>query len=264
MKALAVIPTYNERDNLEAIVSEVLSLGEQFNVLIVDDNSPDGTGELADELAAQSFRVHVIHRPEKQGLGTAYVTGFKYALQHGADYIIEMDADFSHDPHRLPGFIDMMGEHDLVIGSRYAKGIAVVNWSLKRLFLSLSANLYARWITGLQLTDCTSGFKCFRREVLESIDLTKVFSNGYAFQVEMNYRAHRQGYRLGELPIVFVDRKVGQSKMSTKIARDAFWHIFKMRMDSMFRPVNFARQQIPTLVAVGPGGDQGNNADHMM
>jgi dolichol-phosphate mannosyltransferase len=229
MKALAVIPTYNERDNLEAIVSEVLSLGEQFNVLIVDDNSPDGTGELADELAAQSFRVHVIHRPEKQGLGTAYVTGFKYALQHGADYIIEMDADFSHDPHRLPGFISMMGDHDLVIGSRYAKGIAVVNWSLKRLFLSLSANLYARWITGLELTDCTSGFKCFRREVLESIDLTKVFSNGYAFQVEMTYRAWRIGHRIKELPIIFMDRTTGDSKMNKRIALEALWIVWWLR-----------------------------------
>ncbi|MEO8285680.1 MAG: polyprenol monophosphomannose synthase [Chloroflexota bacterium] len=259
MKATVVIPTYNERDNLEAIVNEVLGLGEEYHVLIVDDNSPDGTGELADELVSRSSRVEVIHRPQKQGLGTAYCTGFKHALENRSDYIIEMDADFSHDPHRLPDFLAMMGDYDLVIGSRYAKGIAVVNWSIKRLVLSLSANLYARWITGLSLSDCTSGFKCFSRKVLESIDVERVFSNGYAFQVEMNYRAQRQGYRLGELPIIFVDRKVGQSKMSTKIARDAFWHIFRMRATSLIRPVSFARIQISnpnsTLLAATPGSE---------
>lgn len=244
MKAMVVIPTYNERGNIEAIVAAVLALDERFNVLIVDDNSPDGTGEIADQLADASPRVQVLHREQKQGLGTAYLAGFSYALHNGADYVFEMDADFSHDPQRLPDFLDFMESQDLdlVIGSRYVRGLAVVNWSIKRLVLSLSANTYARWITGLHLTDCTSGFKCFKRDVLEAVGQNRVYSNGYAFQVEMNYRAQHLGFRLGEIPIIFVDRQVGQSKMSTKIAREAFWHIFKMRVSSLLRPVNFARQ----------------------
>lgn len=242
MKAMVVIPTYNERDNIEALVLDILALGDDFHVTVVDDNSPDGTGEIADRLACLYPRVHVIHRPEKQGLGTAYVAGFEYALQNAVDYIFEMDADFSHDPQRLPDFLALMDSYDVVIGSRYVKGLAVVNWPLGRLFLSLAANVYARWITGLNLRDCTSGFKCFKREVLESIALLKVYANGYAFQVEMNYRAHRLGYRLGELPIIFFDRHAGQSKMSTRIAREAFWHILKMRVSSLLRPMNFARQ----------------------
>jgi dolichol-phosphate mannosyltransferase len=245
MKTMVVIPTYNERDNIETLVPAILRLGDDFYVTIVDDNSPDGTGEIADQLACLYPHVHVIHRLAKQGLGTAYLTGFTYALQNGVEYIFEMDADFSHDPQSLPEFLALMDTHDVVIGSRYVKGLAVVNWSLRRLFLSLAANLYARWITGLHLCDCTSGFKCFKREVLESIDLSRVYANGYAFQVEMNYRAHRLGYRLGELPIIFFDRHAGQSKMSTKIAREAFWHIFKMRLSSLVRPMNFTRRASP-------------------
>ncbi len=252
MKAMVVIPTYNERDNIEALVQEILALGDEFHITIVDDSSPDGTGEIADRLARRDPRVHVIHRPTKQGLGTAYVAGFKYALRNGVDYIFEMDADFSHDPRSLPDFLTMMDAYDVVIGSRYVKGLAVVNWSLRRLFLSLVANLYARWITGLNLRDCTSGFKCFKREVLESIDLSGVYANGYAFQVEMNYRAHRLGYRLGELPIVFFERQAGESKMSTRIAREAFWHIFKMRIGSLLRPMSFARQPVGhSLMSLG-------------
>ena len=240
MKAMVIIPTYNERDNIEPLVSKILALGENFHITIVDDNSEDGTGDIADGLAETYSRVHVIHRPVKQGLGTAYVTGFKYALQKEAEYIFEMDADFSHDPKSLPDFLSMMDSYDVVIGSRYAKGVAVVNWSLRRLCVSLAANLYARWITGLRLNDCTSGFKCFKREVLRNIDLIKVYANGYAFQVEMNFRAHRLGYRLGELPIIFFDRHSGHSKMSIKIAREAFWHLFKMRISSLLRPMEFA------------------------
>jgi dolichol-phosphate mannosyltransferase len=242
MLAIVVVPTYNERDNIGPLVSAILAHGREFEVVIVDDSSPDGTGELADRLAASDRRVHVIHRPGKQGLGTAYVAGFAEALERGADAIFEMDADFSHDPRLLPEFLAQLDAADVVVGSRYAKGLAIVNWSLRRLVLSLAANRYARLITGLDLRDCTSGFKCFRRDVLESIDLGRVYSNGYAFQVEMNYRAHRLGYRLAEVPIVFFDRHAGQSKMSTRIAREAFLDILRMRVVSLLRPSSFARQ----------------------
>ena len=245
MKAMVIIPTYNERDNIEPLASTILALGEEFHITIVDDNSPDGTGDLADRLAEGCPRVHVLHRPGKQGLGTAYLTGFKYALQQEADYIFEMDADFSHNPKSLPEFLALMDSHDIVIGSRYANGLAVVNWPMRRLFVSLAANQYARWITGLNLHDCTSGFKCFKRDVLRNIDLTKVYANGYAFQVEMNFRARRLGYKLGEIPIIFYERHSGQSKMSITIARQAFWQLFKMRIHSVVRPLEFARSSAP-------------------
>ncbi len=251
MLAMVVIPTYNERENIAAIVNAVLSQGEEFHVTIVDDNSPDGTGIIADQLVGQSRRVHVLHRPQKQGLGAAYVAGFTYALKAGADYIFEMDADFSHNPELLPNFIAAMEHADVVIGSRYINGLAVVNWSVKRLILSMSANLYARTITGLRLHDCTGGYKCFKREVLESIDISHVYANGYAFQVEMNYRAQCLGYRLIEIPIVFVDRLAGQSKMSTRIAREAFWHIFRMRVGHLVNPQRFARRPVPVSVPTG-------------
>jgi dolichol-phosphate mannosyltransferase len=255
MKSMVVIPTYNERDNIEALVSDIMALDDRFHVTIVDDNSPDGTGEIADYLARVNPRVHVIHRKAKQGLGTAYLAGFKYALRNGVEYIFEMDADFSHAPQALPEFLALMSSHDVVIGSRYAKGLTVVNWPLRRLIVSLAANLYARWITGLDIHDCTSGFKCFKREVLENIDLSRVYGNGYAFQVEMNYRAYCLGYRLVELPITFYERNAGASKMSIRIARDAFWHIFKMRLDSILRPGNFTRRlsdhAFPTIKASG-------------
>ena len=242
MKIMVIIPTYNERGNIECLVSKILALDDNFHVTIVDDNSRDGTGDVADRLAQTYPRVHVIHRPKKLGLGTAYVAGFIYALQHNADYIFEMDADFSHDPQSLPNFLSMMDSYDVVIGSRYVKGLAVVNWSLARLFVSLAANLYARWITGLGLRDCTSGFKCFKGEVLRNIDLVNLYANGYAFQVEMNFRAERLGYRVGEVPIIFFDRNSGESKMSMKIAREAFWQLFKMRITSLVWPMRFARR----------------------
>lgn len=242
MKCMIVIPTYNERENIAGIVPQILALGPEFEVTIVDDNSPDGTGAVADRLAARDARVHVIHRPAKRGLSTAYVTGFAYALQQGADFIFEMDADLSHDPQCLPDFLALMDTYDVVIGSRYVKGLAVVNWSIRRLAMSLTANLYARWITGLTIRDCTAGFKCFKREVLESIDISRVYANGYAFQVEMNYRAARLGYRLGEMPIIFFERHAGHSKMSSRIAREAFWDIFKMRVESLLHPVKFTRR----------------------
>ncbi len=251
MRCMIVIPTYNERDNIGPLVEQILGLGPEFSVTIVDDNSPDGTGLIADALAARSGRVHVIHRPGKQGLGTAYVAGFTHALHAGASFIFEMDADFSHDPQRLPDFLALMDRCDVAIGSRYCRGLAVVNWSLRRLTLSLLANAYARWMTGLALHDCTSGFKCFKREVLERIDLSKVYANGYAFQVEMNYRAARLGFRLGEVPIVFFDRTAGQSKMSTRIARQAFFEILTMRLNSIIRPMSFA--PLPPAQPLVPG-----------
>ncbi len=232
-----VIPTYNERDNIEKLVNEVLSLGECFEVLIVDDNSPDGTGALADVIAASNRRVRVLHRPGKLGLGSAYRQGFRIALDMGADYIIEMDADFSHDPATLPRFVDMMKTHDLVIGSRYLNGISVVNWPLRRLMLSYFASVYTRFITGLRISDCTSGFKCFKRVVIETLDLDTVTSDGYSFQIEMNYRCMERGYRIGELPIIFIDRHAGTSKMSKKIVREAVLMVWKLKVGSILRKV---------------------------
>ena len=230
MKCLVILPTYNERENLPGIVAAVLAQGGQFEVLVVDDNSPDGTGRLADGLAAADPRVGVIHREGKLGLGTAYIAGFKWALAAGYDFIFEMDADFSHDPAHLPQFLDAIQDADLVLGSRYLNAkVTVVNWPLSRLLLSYNANVYARNITGLKLWDLTGGFKCFRRKVLESIDLTKVKSNGYAFQIEMSFRAWKNGARIREIPIVFVDRTEGQSKMSGGIFHEAVWMVWRLR-----------------------------------
>lgn len=232
-----VIPTYNERDNIEKLVQDVLSQGEEFDVLVVDDNSPDGTGALADAMATANKRVRVLHRPGKQGLGSAYRQGFRLALDMGADCIVEMDADFSHDPATLPRFIDMMKSHDLVIGSRYLNGISVVNWPLRRLMLSYFASVYTRLITGLRISDCTSGFKCFKREVIESLDLDTVRSDGYSFQIEMNYRCMELGFKIGELPIIFIDRHAGTSKMSRKIVREAVVMVWKLKFGSILRRV---------------------------
>ena len=231
MKAMVVIPTYNESTNLPLIVDEILNVTPPLCVLVVDDNSPDGTGNIADELTRKyPERIHVLHRPGKMGLGSAYICGFKYALQWGADYIFEMDADFSHDPKYLPDFINKMNQFDLVIGSRYVNGISVVNWPLTRLALSLIASQYVRLITGLKLTDTTAGFKCFSRKALESIELDEIFSNGYSFQIEMNYRLHKKGFKIGEIPIIFVDRHSGSSKMSGHIVREALYVVWKLRL----------------------------------
>lgn len=230
-KSMVVIPTYNERENLTRLIPEILSLDEKFHILVVDDNSPDGTGAVADKFVAENPGiVHVLHRESKEGLGKAYIAGFKYALEFGADYIFEMDADLSHDPERLPAFLPKLEKCDIVVGSRYLKGISIVNWALKRLILSLVANKYARFITGLKVSDTTSGFKCFKREVLEDIDLDKVHSDGYAFQIEMNYRAKKLGYSIGEIPIIFIDRDLGNSKMSKKIIWEAIWMVWRLRL----------------------------------
>jgi dolichol-phosphate mannosyltransferase len=231
---LVVVPTYNERVNLPLVVPAILQQDPRIDVLVVDDNSPDGTGQLADELAASTPRVHVLHRPNKSGLGKAYLAGFEWALGNRYDLIFEMDADFSHDPKFLGDFVRAAANADLVIGSRYRAGVVnVINWPISRLLLSIGANQYARWITGLPLADSTGGFKCFRREVLEAIDFEKVRSNGYAFQIEMSFRAWKKGFRLVEVPIVFTDRVEGQSKMNKRIVREAIWMVWWLRLQSM-------------------------------
>lgn len=234
MKALVIIPTYNEKENLPRIVPDVLARDPSLSVLVVDDQSPDGTGQLADELAtASQGRVHVLHRPEKNGLGQAYLAGFRWALERDYDLVFEMDADFSHDPKYLPDFLAAAKEADLVLGSRYISGVNVVNWPMSRLLLSYYANMYSRLVTGLPLRDATGGFKCFHRRVLEAIDLEAVRSNGYSFQIEVSFRAFRKGFRIKEIPIVFVDRQAGRSKMSKRIVREAIWMVWRLRLSSL-------------------------------
>jgi dolichol-phosphate mannosyltransferase len=232
-RALVVVPTYNEALNLPLIVPQILAQDPRIEVLVVDDNSPDGTGRLADEMTASDQRVHVLHRPGKGGLGKAYLAGFRWALERDYEFVFEMDADFSHDPKFLPDFLRAAEDADLVIGSRYKTGVNVINWPIARLLLSLGANQYARWITGLPIEDSTGGFKCFRRRVLEAIDFERVRSNGYAFQIEMSFRAWKKGFRLVEIPIVFTDRVEGQSKMNKRIVREAIWMVWWLRLKAM-------------------------------
>jgi dolichol-phosphate mannosyltransferase len=229
-RALVVVPTYNEKENIRRLITTVLEQDARLEMLIVDDGSPDGTGDIVDEIAAREPRVHALHRERKMGLGTAYRAGFKWALERDYAYIFEMDADFSHDPNHLPQFLAAILETDLVLGSRYRGGkVTVVNWPMSRLLLSYGANIYARIVTGLRLDDSTGGFKCFRRKVLEAIDLDDVRSNGYAFQIEMSFRASRKGFRIMEIPIVFVDRTEGTSKMSGHIVREAVFMVWRLR-----------------------------------
>ncbi len=237
-KALVIIPTYNEAVNLSHLVPQVLAQDGRLEVLVVDDNSPDGTGQLAEALAVENPRVHVLHRTAKQGLGTAYLAGFKWGLERDYAYFFEMDADFSHDPAHLKEFLKAVQDADLVLGSRYLAGrVTVVNWPMGRLLLSYFANVYARWVTGLRIWDLTGGFKCYRRRVLEGIDLTQVRSNGYAFQIEMSVRAWRKGFKLAEIPIVFVDRTEGQSKMNRAIVREAVWMVPRLRLMAWSRRI---------------------------
>lgn len=234
-RAIVVIPTYNERENLPRLVPMVLEQDPRLEILIIDDASPDGTGEVADRLAAAEPRVHVLHRAGKLGLGTAYLTGFRWALARDYAYIFEMDADFSHDPAHLPQFLDAIRHADVVLGSRYLEGrVTVVNWPIARLLLSYGANYYARLVTGLPIADATGGYKCFRREVLEAIDLDRVESEGYAFQIEITLRAWKKGFRIAEIPIVFTDRDVGESKMSRRIIWEAVWKVWKLRFLDLF------------------------------
>ena len=234
-RGLVVIPTYNEVGNLTPLAEQVLAQDARLEILVVDDRSPDGTGQLAEALAQKEPRLHVLHREAKLGLGTAYITGFKWALERGYDFVFEMDADFSHDPAHLKDFLKAIADADLVLGSRYLGGkVTVVNWPMGRLVLSYCANIYARRITGLRIWDLTGGFKCFRRRVLEAIDLSQVRSNGYAFQIEMSVRAWRKGFTLKETPIVFVDRTEGQSKMNRSIVREAVWMVPRLRLMTLF------------------------------
>jgi len=231
MKALVIIPTYDEASNIRRIVPAVLEQGEDLHVLVVDDNSPDGTGQIVDEMATEDSRIHCLHREGKGGLGSAYIAGFQHALANtDAQFVFEMDADFSHDPATIPRFLDAIEEADLVVGSRYLDGITVMNWPLSRLILSVAANIYASLVTGVPLKDCTGGFKCFRRETLPALPLERVRSDGYAFQIELNYHAHRQGLRIKEIPIVFTDRVEGISKMSHRIIWEAVWMVWRLRL----------------------------------
>ena len=230
MEALVVIPTYNEKQNIENLIKAILDIKETIQVLVVDDNSPDGTGEIVDRLASENERVHIIHRGRKMGLGSAYIAGFKWALANtDAQYIFEMDADFSHDPASIPDFLEAIKDNDLVIGSRYLNGITVVNWPLSRLILSYSANIYTRIITGLPLKDATGGFKCFRREVLQALPLDRIRSDGYSFQIEVNFLCWKKGFRIKEIPIIFIDRRVGESKMNRKIVWEAAFMVWRLR-----------------------------------
>lgn len=229
-RALVITPTYNERNNVPALVTRVLAQDPRLEMLFVDDNSPDGTGDLVETIAAGNPRVHLLRRPGKMGLGTAYRDGFRWALARDFELIFEMDADFSHDPDHLPQFLEAAESADFVLGSRYLNGkVTVVNWPMSRLVLSYGANIYARWVTGMRLWDATGGFKCFHRRVLEAIDLDRVRSNGYAFQIEMSFRAMRKGFKPVEIPIVFADRTEGESKMSGHIVREAIFMVWRLR-----------------------------------
>lgn len=228
-RALVIVPTYNERENIVRLISAILEQTPHLDVLVVDDNSPDGTGQLADAMAASSSRVTVLHRAGKLGLGTAYIAGFRHALAGSYDYAIEMDADFSHRPDDLPRLLSMAQEADLVIGSRNVPGGRAVDWSLLRTIISKGGSLYARLLLRLPIRDCTSGFKCFRSTVLAALDLTEVRSNGYAFQVELNHLVHRAGFRIAEIPIIFEDRRIGSSKMSGAIVLEAAAMVWRLR-----------------------------------
>lgn len=229
-RALVIVPTYNERENIERLIAAVLEKDPRIEMLIVDDGSPDGTGDIVEGIGKTNPRVHLLRRPRKMGLGTAYRAGFKWSLENKFDYTLEMDADFSHDPAHLPQLLRAIETADVAIGSRYVNGkVTVVNWPIGRLLLSYFANVYARWVTGLPVWDTTAGFKVFRRTVLEAIDLDDVRSNGYAFQIEMHFRAWRKNFRLVEIPIVFVDRTEGTSKMSKAIVREAVWMVWRLR-----------------------------------
>jgi dolichol-phosphate mannosyltransferase len=232
---LVILPTYNERENLPAILPQILAQDDRLEVLVVDDSSPDGTGKMAEEFAARNSRIHVLHRAAKQGLGRAYLAGFAWGIERGYDLLFEMDADFSHDPKFLTDLVAAIHRGaDVSVGSRYKTGVNVINWPMSRLLLSWFGSQYARWITGLRLTDLTAGFKCFRREVLSSIPLDKVRSNGYAFQIEMSFRVSRKGFRIQEVPIVFTDRSEGHSNMSGAIVREAIWMVWWLRLQALF------------------------------
>jgi len=229
MKSIVVIPTYNEAENIELLIQSINEQVPEMHILIVDDNSPDGTSNIVEKIMENDNRVHLIKRSGKMGLGTAYCEGFKYCLEKGYDAICEMDADFSHDPAELKNFLKLFNDYDLIIGSRYVVGVNVVNWPLSRLILSYGANLYTRIITGMPIKDATGGFKCFRASKLKEIDLDTIRSNGYGFQIEMNYRMWKNGARIKETPIIFVDRRSGVSKMNKSIIYEAIFLVWKLK-----------------------------------
>ena len=234
-KTLVIVPTYNERENLPPLAARLLALPVPVDILVVDDNSPDGTGKLADELAARHPQIHVLHRTEKNGLGRAYIAGFAWALERDYEFIFEMDGDFSHNPDDIPKFLEAARDADLVLGSRYCNGIRVINWPLRRLVLSMGAGLYVRLITGMPITDPTGGYKCFRRRALQALDLQNVRSTGYSFQIEMTHKLWRIGMKIVEVPIIFTDRFLGTSKMTTKIMREAFVMVWRLWAQNGFR-----------------------------
>ena len=250
--SLVIIPTYNEKENIRAIIEAVLNVPEhQFDLLIVDDNSPDGTGAIVEQIIAeQPQRVHLLKRAGKQGLGTAYIAGFKWALQNGYEYIIEMDADFSHPVGKLPDLqaACATGGADVGVGSRYISGVNVVNWPMGRMLMSYYASAYVRLVTGMQVRDATAGYVCYRREVLQSINLDAIQFKGYAFQIEMKFTAHRMGFKIKEVPIVFVNRVLGTSKMNSSIFFEALWGVIKLRWDSIFNKSRFVRQALPPRI----------------
>ena len=235
-RTLVIVPTYNERANLEPLTERILRLPQPVELLVVDDTSPDGTGQVPDQLAARHPKnVHVLHRPSKAGLGRAYCAGFLWALREGFEWILEMDGDFSHNPNDIPRFLEAAREADLVLGSRYCHGIRVINWPLSRLMLSLAAAQYVRWITGMPFTDPTGGFKCFRRNTLAELDLESIRSNGYSFQIEMTHKVWRKGLRVTEVPIIFTDRYQGTSKMSGGIVREALLIVWPLWLQNVLR-----------------------------
>lgn len=234
MRTLVIIPTYNEKENAREIIGAVLSVHPDVEILIVDDNSPDGTGAIVSELMKTEPRLHLLARMGKMGLGTAYCDGFAFGLSRNYDFIFEMDADFSHDPKEIPRFLKLAENCDLVVGSRYSNGVNVVNWPMSRLLLSYFANIYTRVVTGIPIKDATGGFKCFRADILRKIDLTKIHSNGYAFQIEINFKAWRAGARILETPIIFIDRRSGVSKMSKNIIYEAAFMVWKLKLTSLF------------------------------
>jgi len=232
---LIIIPTYDEKDNVRSIAEAVFKVDPATDILFVDDNSPDGTGRIVDDMCAADRRVNVLHKEGKSGLGRAYISGFKWAIQRPYQFVFEMDADFSHDPREIPNFLKAAADADLVIGSRYVEGVRITNWPLRRLFLSKGAATYVRLITGMPVTDPTGGYKCYRREVLTAIDLDAIVSNGYSFQVEMTHTAWSKGFRIVEIPITFVDRRAGRSKMSSDITREAMRIVWTLALRNSFR-----------------------------
>ncbi len=234
-QTLVVVPTYNERENLRPLAQRLLNLPVPVDLLVVDDNSPDGTGQIADELAAKHPSIHILHRTVKDGLGRAYIAGFQWALGRDYEFVFELDGDFSHNPDDIPAFLKAAENADLVLGSRYSNGIRVVNWPMKRLMLSRGAGYYVRGITGMPFTDPTGGYKCFRRRALQALDLDAVHSNGYSFQIELTHKLWRQGMNVVEVPIIFTDREHGQSKMSGHIVREALWMVWRLWLQNGLR-----------------------------